>query len=289
MSTAVIAGGVGGAVGGLVGGTLGAPLGPVGIAIGRYLGSAAGKIAARAAAAAIANMMEEANEDAEAETKEEEATTTCADCGDIDCFTPPESADTPEKIQEFKDQLQAQQDGINNTSPSDLLRNMDNYVNGGRAAGDAAARATARANYIATRTGELLARYLSQGMDPGLADAKAKSEAASSARGLDVLHSPDLSAGGTPGGTTGLGLRGNNRSIGAQWNTRGPGSDLTRREQLRANAESAKADGANTMNVELKMCEDKADAADPSDTQSGAPANSGDGPGTGGPGDAPMS
>lgn len=82
-------------------------------------------------------------------------------------------------------------------------------------------------------------------------------QAQKTAAGMDVLHSPDLSAGGSPSGTTGLGDKGVNRSIGSNW---GQGQDesgvgkcvRTMDESARSVPQSERA--TTKMNVKLKRC-----------------------------------
>ena len=228
-------------------------------------------MAGAAAAEALAQMMEDANTDAETETKEEEAENTCAECQEIDCFTPPEGAD-PE---EFARQLKEQQDAINNMSPDELLGNMDRYAEFGRPAADAAARQAARNKWIADRTRALTGQYRAEGMSAADAAAKAAGDAASEASGLNATHTPDLVAGGD-GTISGLGDASVNKSIGSQW---GHG----RADQLRSNAEEAKKQGKDKMDVNLEVCPD--DKGGKSGTEgtsgpSGAPGGSGSGSGT---------
>jgi polyhydroxyalkanoate synthesis regulator phasin len=204
----------GGVLGGAIGGVLG---GPVGAWIGRAIGSRVGGMAGRAAAEAIASYMEGANEAAETETKEQEAAKTCVDCGEIDCFSPPEGS-TPDQIEEFKRQLKEQQDAINDISPDQLVKNMENYEEFGRGAKDAVDRATARDGWIQNRVTELLKR------DPSMTRKGAEQAAKGELSTMDVIHTPDLSAGGTgkiSQHNGGMGPRSVNRSIGSQWSKTG--------------------------------------------------------------------
>jgi hypothetical protein len=241
MSTAGTIGEVGG---GIAGGGLGAAIGtvlggPIGGWIGRAVGSRIGRIAGRAAGEALANMMEKADEDAKPipDTKAEP----CKDCGEIKCFNPPEGS-TPEEIEEFKRQLQEQQDGINRIAPDQLLSNMEQYAQFGRPAGDAAARSRVRSDYLERRTQELIG--------PNTSRSAAREMARTEMRTMDALHAPDLAAGGD--GTfadRGLGSSSANRSIGPQW-------DEGRRNQLREHAKKAKEQGKKN-NVKLEMCPQK--------------------------------
>lgn len=229
----------GGALGGVLGGMIG---GPVGAWIGRYAGSKLGAMAGKAAAAALANAMEKADEDAKPipDTKAEP----CKDCGEIDCFSPPEGADPDE----FKRQLKEQQDAINNMKPDDILNNMQKYASGGRPAGDAAARRLARNDGQRARTRELERQFQSQGKSASDAAAAAASQVASEMAQLNATHTLDLIAGGD-GSISGLGDASINKSIGSQWKH-------GRAAQLKKHAEDAKKKGKK-MNVELNECPDK--------------------------------
>jgi hypothetical protein len=267
MSTAGTIGEVGG---GIAGGALGAGIGtalggPIGAWIGRAVGSRIGRMAGRAAGEALANMMEKADEDAKPipDTKAEP----CKDCGEIKCFNPPEGS-TPEEIEEFKRQLQEQQDGINRIAPDQLIANMDRYAQLGRPAGDAAARSRVRSDWLERRTNEL--------MGPNTTRSAARELAAKEMRTMDALHAPDLAAGGDGVfAERGLGPRSANRSIGPQW-------DEGRRNQLKEHAKKAKEQGKKN-NVKLEMCPQKGSKG--GKQGGGAPdgATPGDGTGQGNP------
>ncbi|RWX14054.1 hypothetical protein EHI42_19045 [Rhizobium hidalgonense] len=237
----------GGALGSVIGGFLG---GPVGAWIGRAVGARVGGMAGRAAAGAIANYMEGANEAAETETKEQEAAKPCVDCGEIDCFKPPKGS-TDDQITEFKRQLKEQQDTINEIPPDTLLKNMDTYEKIGRGAEEAVDRATARNNWLDNKTADLV--------EEGLDETAARAAAQKELRTMDVIHTPDLSTGGTgkiSEHNGGLGPRSTNRSIGSQWSKTGDTSEKTRLEQLKQHAEKAKERGEG-MNADLKICNEE--------------------------------
>ncbi|WHO75276.1 polymorphic toxin type 15 domain-containing protein [Rhizobium sp. BT03] len=267
----------GGALGGVIGGIFG---GPVGAWIGRAIGSRVGGMAGRAAAGAIASYMEGANEAAETETKEQEAAKPCVDCGEIDCFKPPKGS-KPDQIEEFKRQLKEQQDAINEISPDTLLKNMDTYEDIGRGAKDAVDRATARSKWLADKTVDLV----EEGLDETAARAAAQKELGT----MDVIHTPDLSTGGTgkiSEHNGGLGPRSANRSIGSQWSKTGETSEKTRLEQLRKHAEKAKEKGEG-MNADLKICDE--DGSSESGNPSAAPSSQSDGKPGQSTGSVPMS
>src|SRR5688500_15969585 len=122
MTALETAGGVAGGTGGRwVGAAAGMALcGPICSLLGGMNGSRAGAIAGRALGGTIANMMEDTNEAAETETKPNEATQPCEDCGEIECFEPPEGS-TPEQRAEFQRQLDEQQAAANRMDPGKLL------------------------------------------------------------------------------------------------------------------------------------------------------------------------
>lgn len=274
MSTAGTAGEIaGGVAGGAIGGAIGSIVPGVGTLIGRWVGSRVGRWAGRAAAEALVSALEGA--DAEVEEKEEDdaASETCADCGDIDCFNVPEGVD-PE---EFRRQLQMQQDAINGMSPDQLLGNIERFARLGRGVNDARARAAARRLWRRDRIAELMG----EGMSKTAATAQARTEG----RTLAALHELDLVAGGD-GSIQGLGDARVNSSIGSQWNQKGSNGQYTRAEQLKQNAREARRQGADKMNVKLEICPEDEGAAD-SDAQT--PSSGTPGPGDSGPGELPMS
>jgi len=91
---------------------------------------------------------------------------------------------------------------------------MDNYEKIGRGTQDALDRAHAREALIRNRATEILKQ------NGEMTREAARIGAAKDIKTIDVIHTPDLSAGGTErispenGGT---GLRSANRSIGSQW------------------------------------------------------------------------
>ncbi|MGC9271830.1 polymorphic toxin type 15 domain-containing protein [Acidiphilium sp.] len=164
-----------------------------------------------------------------------------------DCFEPPDRSD-PKKQAEFRRQLKAQQDGINKMSPKDVIDGIDKYATEGRGGypGEAAMRKAFR---VESWNNEF-DRVLEETGDKALA----KQQADEALRGTAALHNPDLVAGGGPK-PTGIGGASENSSIGSQWAKKGPGSQLTRAQQLREEAEKAKAEGKQKMDVTLDECE----------------------------------
>lgn len=272
MSSAVYgtAGEYGGKIaGGFLGGAIGSIFGPVGTFAGRWVGSKLGGIAGRAAAEALATAMEDANTDAESKTKDQAASTPCKDCGEIDCFTPPEGAD----MDEFRRQLKEQQDTINNMDPQKLADNIKNYK--GRPAGDAAARRQTREDYRQTETRKLSKQYQADGVKD-FAEQAAKDVATKMAE-LNATHTLDLVAGGD-GSISGMGDASINKSMGAQWKG-------GRSKQLQDHAENAAKQGKK-MGVTLKECPPKGGK---SGTQDGAGTADTPDPGKGDPGPVPTS
>ncbi len=209
-------------------------------------------MAGRAAASAVADYMEDANAQAEEETQDKEAAVPCEDCGEIDCFNPPPES-TPDEIEEFKRQLKEQQDAINDIPSDQLVQNMENYEKLGRGAKDAADRARARDNWIKNKARKLLNE------DPRMSAQAAQNAAKNELKTMDVIHTPDLSAGGSGRISTengGMGPRSANRSIGSQWSKAGSNPDgKTRLEQLKEHAQKAKEKGERS-NAELKICDE---------------------------------
>ncbi|CAN7554952.1 polymorphic toxin type 15 domain-containing protein [Agrobacterium tumefaciens] len=279
MSATTTVAGAGGAIAGgwlgrVIGGLAGSLAGPGGTAVGAWIGGQVGAMAGRATASAIASYMEGANVDADAKTKESEQAKPCVDCGEIDCFKPPKGS-TPDEIKEFKRQLEEQQDAINNIPPDQLIKNMDTYEKIGRGATDAADRAAARSKWLRNKIEDLMES------NGELTESAAKSAAQKELKTMDVIHTPDLSAGGTGEFSTkdgGLAPRSANRSIGSQWSKAGD-SGKTRLQQLKEHAEKARQKGEKS-NTKLKLC-DEAGASDPDNATSGGSIGAGSGQGQG--------
>jgi hypothetical protein len=224
---------------------------PCGIALGG-IGKRYGGDVLRGGVEALSGILGRANEGVEAQTQESEAVKTCADCGEVECFEPP-AGSTPEEIEEFRQQLQMQEDAINSMDPEEFLTNMDNFDKVGRLA-DGAARAAAREDYFDDLVELLSNEHIANGMGSEAAEGLAEDEAGLVTSTMDALHAPDSVAGGD-GRIPTLGNRSNNRSIGRQWKLPGSSGGASRREQLRRNAQNAKDQGANRMNVTLEVCE----------------------------------
>ncbi len=164
---------------------------------------------------------------------------------------------TKEKPGEYDRQLQEQEDAINKMSVEEYLKNRDRWDQLKRV-GTAAEQAAARAKAVmdmAIQNRDTL--RTTGGMSAAEAATKGMEQAQKTAKGMDILHSPDLSAGGSASGTTGLGDKGVNRSIGSNWGQNQDASGVG--DRVRDMDKSAKsvpeADRANTkMNVKLKRC-----------------------------------
>ncbi len=242
-------GGVAGAAAGRVlFGAIGSLFGPVGTFVGQAVGAKVGAWAGRATGRALANAIDNANSQAEVQTKAVEAAKPCENC-EIRCFKPKKGS-TSEEVEEFKRQLQEQEDALNKMDPSDILNNMNNYA---RDAAEAALREATRDAWITNKITELLPQFL--GGDRSLEEATrlAEEAARNQAKNLDVIHTPDLKAGGSgviSKHNGGLASSRANRSIGSQWNKGG---------RLKGLEEQAKQkrDGQRDR-IELKLCEDEA-------------------------------
>lgn len=138
----------------------------------------------------------------------------------------------------------------------EYLKNRDRWDQMKRA-GTSADQAAARSKAIADMAEQNKEKLRSAGMSASEAKTQGMAQAQKTAAGMDVLHSPDLSAGGSASGTTGLGDKGVNRSIGSNW---GQGQDESGvGKRVRTMDESAKSvpesERATTkMNVKLKRC-----------------------------------
>ncbi|AAK89090.1 polymorphic toxin type 15 domain-containing protein [Agrobacterium fabrum] len=278
MSATTTVAGAGGAIAGgwlgrVIGGLAGSLAGPGGTAVGAWIGGQVGAMAGRAAASAIASYMEDANVDADAKTKESEQAKPCVDCGEIDCFSPPEGA-TPKQVEEFRRQLKEQQDEINRMEPDDLVRNIDKYRQQGRPTDDAANRRQSREDYRTDRTRELEEKYLSKGRNDY--KEQAANDVAEEMKKLAATHTLDLVAGGD-GSISGLGDKSINSSLGSQWKGR-------RSEQLRSHAKKA-AEQKKKMNAKLEEC--KPEGGNDNSPDAETPDN-GTGKGDGNP-DVPVS
>lgn len=157
---------------------------------------------------------------------------------------------------EYDRQLQMQQDALNEMSVADFLKNRERWDQMKRM-GTGAEQAEARAKAISDMAQRNKDRLLEAGTAPKEAARLGRERAEEAAKGMDVLHSPDLNAGGSASGTTGLGDKGVNRSIGSNWGQNRDASKVGERvRDLDRSAYSVpEADRSTTkMNVKLKRC-----------------------------------
>lgn len=157
---------------------------------------------------------------------------------------------------EYDRQLKQHEDGLNNMTVDEYMKNRSRWDQMKRA-GTGAEQAKARADAIAEMARANSDALRKAGMSRAEAAVEGMKQAQNTAKSMDVLHSPDLSAGGSATGTTGLGDKGVNRSIGSNWGQNQDASKVG--DRVRTMDESAKgvppAERANTkMNVKLKRC-----------------------------------
>jgi hypothetical protein len=152
---------------------------------------------------------------------------------------------------EYEDQLADQEKALNEMSIKDYQKARDSYKASGRNPEAAAETRNFRDNFQKEQQGKLLDQKRADGMPPAKAEAEASKEASDMMKGLDALHTPDLSAGGNSTPTpTDMGSSSANRSIGGQWPQNGRTTGLDE-----AAAEGAEKHGKNAkMNVKLKRC-----------------------------------
>ena len=142
---------------------------------------------------------------------------------------------------EFARQLADQQKGMKELTVQEYLDNRRKYIEQGRATGSNAAQQAAREKAFADKVDEL--------QDAGLSLKEAEEQAKKWLDTQAVLHIPDQVAGGYSGNVGGVGDKGVNSSIGAQWRYRIAGVDA----QIQKMAESMSEAEKNTtyLNVNL--------------------------------------
>lgn len=168
------------------------------------------------------------------------------------CFGGKQTKKNPET---YDTQLKQQEDALNKMSVSEYLKNRERWDQMKRA-GTAAEQAKARADAIADMADKNKMDLIKGGHSPDVAKVMGKQQAEAAAKGLDVLHSPDLSAGGSAQGTTGLGDKGVNRSIGSNWGQNqkdGVGERVQILDEKAKEVPPAERDHTK-MNVKLKRC-----------------------------------
>lgn len=155
---------------------------------------------------------------------------------DMPCFSQPPNATR----QEFLQQLQEQENAINNSDLSELMRRRELVRQmGTEPLRDTAAQATARSRWIQNRTTEIM-------NGGGVTRRQAQATARDEASLLDATHVLDIVAGGDPSDISGLQNRSVNRSLGSQWKDRVGALDEALANQ--------NAQGAVKAHVRLRPC-----------------------------------
>lgn len=145
------------------------------------------------------------------------------------------------KWEEFGEQLEGQQAGLNQLTVEEYLRNIANPV---KRSSSAAKEARA---VFSRRLKQRFQQEFSKEMDPGQAEVAATEKAKEIMSNLAGLHNPDLSAGGNDI-IGGFGDRRINSSIGAQWRTK------IQEIKKAAEAVPEKMRASTLMNVQLSKC-----------------------------------
>nr|WP_249023535.1 polymorphic toxin type 15 domain-containing protein [Enterococcus termitis] len=114
--------------------------------------------------------------------------------------------------EEFIRQLKKQQDGMNQLTVEEYLKNRQQYLDKGRVPEASVAQQTARQEALADKIAEL--------RNQGMSRAEAKTQAEGWMKDQAALHDPDMIAGGNPTNIQGLGDSKINSSLGSQWRTR---------------------------------------------------------------------
>ncbi len=144
---------------------------------------------------------------------------------------------------EFLRQLQGQQDGLNNLTVDEFIRNRDEYLANGRSAEGARTQREFRERALQEKIDEFEDSGLS------LDDATAQAEEWMSTRA--ALHDPDQIAGGFGTNVTGMGDSRVNSSIGAQWNNKVDDIDRQVREAAENMTEAERQ--STYLNIELSV------------------------------------
>ncbi|MBH0059378.1 hypothetical protein I6F65_20770 [Pseudoalteromonas sp. SWXJZ94C] len=162
-------------------------------------------------------------------------------------------------VQEYDDQLQGQQDGINKMTVKEYLDNRESYKNIKRK-GTGAAQKKARDDFKDNAIIEYIDELANDNIFGEKAEKLATEMAESKMKTLNALHNPDMIAGGNDIVEV-LGDAGVNKSIGSQWknkgiNALGEKEKLSRVLAMDVQANNALKDmGPNTyMNVNLHRC-----------------------------------
>ncbi|MCW8308657.1 polymorphic toxin type 15 domain-containing protein [Acidiphilium sp. PA] len=174
----------------------------------------------------------------------------CPSCADeLPCFNTPDGADPAE----MKRQLKEQQDKINEQSPEEMQKRLDEAdgrkaeTGSYRPEGDAKARDGARTDFQDERQSELQRAFRAQGYSGAEAARMAADQTTQEMSTQDATHELDSIVGGNEYDKLSLGGRTVNRSIGSQWKSRV--------KALKQAVKRAKERGQKKMNVKLEPCE----------------------------------
>jgi hypothetical protein len=165
---------------------------------------------------------------------------------DVGCFTAGKK--TKNKHVEYDRQLDGQQKGLNDMTVKEYLEGREHYAEIGRK-GTGAAQQEARAKFQTKLTNDFEKQLNKQGVVGTEAVQKASGLATDRMKTLAALHNPDMFAGGKDV-IGGMGDKGVNASIGAQWKGRAAQLDKE------ANSIPASERGSTKMNSKLRRCKD---------------------------------
>jgi hypothetical protein len=149
--------------------------------------------------------------------------------------------------------LKEQQDKINEQSPEDMQKRLDEAdarkaeTGSYRPEGDAKARNDARDSFRTKRQSTLEDEFLKNGDSIDDAMRKAEEQTAQEIPAKDATHELDSIVGGNENDDLSLGDRAVNRSVGSQWKSRV--------KDLKQAVRRAKKRGQEKMNVKLEPCE----------------------------------
>ncbi|MEE3504356.1 polymorphic toxin type 15 domain-containing protein [Acidiphilium acidophilum] len=193
-----------------------------------------------------------AHEASESQLSSRDTAKPSVDCAEaIPCFETPKGQSTKDMAQQLKDQ----QDTINDQSPEEMQKRLDEAdsrrqtTGSYRPEGDANARENARSNYQTDRQAELESQFQEEGLTPEEAAKEAATQTAKEMAGMDATHALDAIAGGAQGDSLTMANRSINRSIGAQWKSRV--------KALKKAVKQALKRGDKHMDVKLEPCEDE--------------------------------
>ncbi|MSD83011.1 hypothetical protein GKC32_01290 [Lactobacillus curvatus] len=144
-------------------------------------------------------------------------------------------------IEEFARQLEDQQAGMNKLTVQEYLDNRAQYMASGRASEGTAAQQTAREKALNGKIEELF--------EQGMSWENAEEEATNWMNSQAALHNPDQIAGGNANIIGGMGDKGINSSLGAQWKYRIDTVD----EQVRKMTKNMTADQLKETHLNVKL------------------------------------